>query len=352
MHKFVRNLITEWRRLGLPASDETVVVGVSGGADSVSLLLALAELQKSGKLDLRIVAAHFNHGLRPSDAARDEEFVKGLTSANSIELAIGRGKISKDGNLEQNARIARYSFLRRTAEKLRAHTILTAHTQNDQAETFLINLLRGSGLSGLSGMKPVRPISDQPRDGWNNEIAAEFDSLLPFARPPVLLARPLLTWAKRKDTENFCRENQVAFRYDSMNDDLAFSRVRVRKILIPMLEEFNPKAVETLCQTARLIQLENAAATENPAVSENGYSSDTLELKLLKKLDTGQLYRAIRMWLEQKRGNLRQLDMKHIEAIERLVLSRKSGKVVELPGGETVFKEGGRLVFSKLKVEK
>ena len=351
MHNFVRNLITEWRRLSLPVSDETVIVGVSGGADSVSLLLALAELQRSRKLDLRIIAAHFNHNLRPTDAAKDEEFVKDLASADGIELAIGRGTISKEGNLEQNARFARYSFLRRTAEKLRAHAILTAHTQNDQAETFLINLLRGSGLGGLSGMKAVRPIADQPQDGWNDAIADEFKAFLPFDRPRILLARPLLGWAKRKDTENFCRENQIAFRYDSMNDDLAFSRVRVRKILIPMLEEFNPRAIETLCQTARLIQLETAAAVKNP-VGDNGNSPDTLELKSLKKLDTGQLYRAIRIWLEQKRGNLRQLDMKHIEAIERLVLSRKSGKVVELPGGETVSKEAGRLVFNKLKVEK
>ena len=350
MHKFVRNLITEWRRLDLPVSDSTVVLGVSGGADSVSLLLALSNLIRSKKLDLRLVAAHFNHNLRQLDAAKDEEFVRGLTEANNIELAIGQGEIPKEGNLEQNARIARYAFLRKTAENLRAHAILTAHTQNDQAETFLINLIRGSGLGGLSGMRGVRPIADQPRDGWNDKIAAEFEAFLPFDRPRILLARPLLNWAKRKDTENYCRDNQVAFRYDSMNDDLAFSRVRVRKILIPLLEEFNPKIVESLCQTARIIQLENAAGAA--AEADNGNAPQAMELKSLKKLEKGQLHRAVRRWLEQKRGNLRQLDMKHIEAIERLVMSRKSGKLVELPGGETVSKHEGTLIFKYLKVDK
>ena len=351
MHKFVRNLITEWRRLGLPVSDVTVVLGISGGADSVSLLLALSELVRSKKLNLRLVAAHFNHNLRPNDANKDEEFVKTLTAANEIELAVGHGDVPREGNLEQNARAARYGFLRRTAENLRAHSILTAHTQNDQAETFLINLIRGSGLAGLSAMKPLRGMVDRPRDGWNDQLASELNSYLPFGRPSILLARPLLNWAKRRDTENYCREQQIAFRYDTMNDDLAFSRVRVRKILIPLLEEFNPRIIDTLCQTARLIQLENSA-DGGPRDDASPRSLDALDVQTLKQLETGQLYRTIRVWLEQKRGDLRQLDLKHIEAIERLVKTRKSGKVVELPGGEAVFKQDGRLVFGKLKVEK
>ena len=325
------------------------MIGVSGGADSVSLLLALSDLQGLGKLDLRLVAAHFNHNLRPGDAAKDEEFVKSLTAAKNIELAIGRGKVSSEGNLEQNARNARYAFLRRTAENLRAAAILTAHTQNDQAETFLMNLIRGSGLSGLSGMKPIRPLADRERDGWNDLVASELETFLPFSRSQLLLARPLLSWARRKDTENYCRERQVAFRYDSMNDDLSFSRVRVRKILIPLLEEFNPRIVETLCQTAFLIQLENVIAEDATPDPLNG---DSLDLEVIRKLERGPLYRTIRRWLEQKRGDLRRLDLKHIEAIERLVLSRRSGKVVELPGGETVSKQDGRLIFGNLKVEK
>ena len=112
MHKFVRNLITEWRRLGLPTANGTVVIAVSGGADSVSLLLALCELKKRGKLDLRLVAAHFNHELRASESDADQEFVRELTIKHKIEFATDRaGKLPSEGNLEQNARAARYDFL-------------------------------------------------------------------------------------------------------------------------------------------------------------------------------------------------------------------------------------------------
>ncbi|MGI8640165.1 MAG: tRNA lysidine(34) synthetase TilS, partial [Pyrinomonadaceae bacterium] len=161
MHKFIRNLLTEWRKLGLPFADETFIVAVSGGADSISLLLALHELRNLKKLNLRFVIAHFNHDLRGEESKEDEKFVKKIAGKFNFELACGiqdsKFKIqNQDGNLEQNARNARYKFLTDTAENLHADGILTAHTLNDQAETFLLNLIRGSGLDGLGGMKPIR----------------------------------------------------------------------------------------------------------------------------------------------------------------------------------------------------
>src|SRR5688500_6416836 len=110
MHSFLRNLITEWRRLKLAVAEDTVVVGVSGGADSVSLLLALDYLRLAKKLDLRIVAAHFNHGLRNGESDADEEFVRALTTERKIEFAAKRAAALDKGNLEQNARAARYDF--------------------------------------------------------------------------------------------------------------------------------------------------------------------------------------------------------------------------------------------------
>src|SRR5580765_2910393 len=159
MHGFVRNLITEWRRLELPFIGGAVVIAVSGGADSVSLLLAVDDLVKRKKLGHRVVAAHFNHNLRGSESDADGEFVRQLTTRLGVELAIGHGDLSKTGNLEQNARDARYDFLRQTAANLNAFAVLTGHTINDQAETFLLNLIRGSGPDGLSAMKAVRPLS-------------------------------------------------------------------------------------------------------------------------------------------------------------------------------------------------
>lgn len=341
MNTFVRNFITEWRRLDLPFAGATFVAAVSGGADSVGLLLALKELRTLKKLDLRIVIAHFNHQLRGEESNRDEEFVRHLTTEYGFELAVGRGDVSHEGNLEQNARDARYEFLTHTAENLKAAGILTAHTMNDQAETLLINLIRGSGIDGLAGMKTVRGLKPLAQSEAE-EAPGLFDEGLS-------LIRPLLTWAKRIDTENFCREMGVEYRYDTMNEDLAFKRVRVRKVLLPMLEEINPRIVETLAQTAGLLRLETERKETKLEETKNKKTAEVpdgaLSLKELKLVETVDLYDKLRAWLGERRGNLRRLELKHIEAIERLIHSKKSGKTIELPGGDTVVKRRGMITF-------
>jgi tRNA(Ile)-lysidine synthase len=374
MHKFVRDLITEWRKLGLPFEDETIVVAVSGGADSLSLLLALDDLRKREKFKLRLVAAHFNHKLRGHESDADEEFVKHLAAEKGFELALGHGPIAAKGNVEQNARDARYDFLTRTANNLKAYGVLTAHTINDQAETFLLNLIRGSGIDGLSGMKSIRDLNDAETPGHGDaemrdkEISSATESpFLPFSSNPPLLIRPLLTWARRADTENFCRECGIEYRYDTMNEDLSFKRVRIRKILLPVLTDLNPKIIETLAHTANLM---SQAAPPTPLLPEEGWPKvgvmgaggpeliDTstefsayLAIKDLKTLDKPALYQTLRSWLRTHRGDLRSISLKHIEAIERLILSQKSGRLVELPGG-TVRKHDGRLLFGNIKVDK
>lgn len=331
MHKFIRNLLTEWRKLKMPFENETFIVAVSGGADSVSLLLALHELREAKKLKLNFIAAHFNHDLRGAESRKDAEFVEELAGKLNIEFVSGiqnpQSKIrDQKGNLEQSARNARYDFLSQTAQKFNAFGVLTAHTLNDQAETFLLNLIRGSGIGGLSAMKKIRRLNE------NSEI---------------LLVRPLLSWAKRQDTENFAFEKNIVFQQDEMNEDQKFSRVRVRKTLIPLLAEFNPKIVETVAQTAFLLQEETGHLTFN-----NYQLPENPEIRELKKLSKANLYSALRNWLEIQRGNLRQLDLKHIQSIERLIFSTKSGRKIELPDGEAVIKKQGKLFFEKPKVEK
>jgi len=341
MHKFVRNLLTEWRKLNLPFDDETFVIAVSGGADSVSLAIALKDLKTRKKLNLRFVIAHFNHDLRGEESKQDAIFVKDLAEKLGFEFVGGLSddefQISKKGNLEQNARIARYDFLTETAENLDSYGILTAHTINDQAETFLLNLIRGSGMNGLSGMKPVSS-KFQVSSSKVNE------------KSQILLVRPFLNWAKREDTEIFCHESGIEFRCDAMNEDLNFKRVRVRKVLLPLLKEFNPKIIETLAQTADLLNIESENLTKTKDQTPKT-KNDFLILKDLKTLSKSTLYQVLRDWLETKRGNLRQLELKHIEAIERLAFSRKSGKIVELPNGDSVLKESGKL-FLKLAINR
>jgi tRNA(Ile)-lysidine synthase len=333
MQKFIRNLLTEWRKLELPFSDKTIIVAVSGGADSVSLALALHELKERKKLKLNFVIAHFNHNLRGLESEKDAKFVENLAEKLKFEFALKitnpKSKIqNQKGNLEQNARNARYEFLSEIAQKYDAYAVLTAHTRNDQAETLLLNLIRGSGLLGLSGMADSRfHISD--------------------SKFQIRLIRPLLNWARREETEKFCLENGVEFCQDAMNDDLKFSRVRIRKEIIPLLKKINPKIIETLSQAANLLR-EEAEELEkiSPILSEH------LSQNELKNLSKAMRLRVLRNWLKNRRGNLRGLDLKHLEAIERLILSRKSGKEVELPGGEKVIKKQGKLFFEKTRVEK
>lgn len=341
MHKFTRSLITEWRRLNLPAADETFVAAISGGADSLSLLLALNDLKKRKKLDIRVVVAHFNHRLRGDASDTDEDFVRSITERFGLELAAetwNRENTDKGGNLEQEARTARYAFLSRIAANVDAYGVLTAHTVNDQAETVLMNFIRGSGVDGLSGMEPIRSLEQGPSSRTDEPALFE---------ESVLLIRPLLSWAKRIDTEAFCRESDIEYRYDTMNEDVAFTRVRVRKVLLPLLKEFNPNIIETLSKTAGLMRDLQASAR-----SGNGFAvTDELSLSELKLLSKHELYSVLREWLAHHRGNLRLLELKHTEAIERLIHSRKSGRTIELPAGQTVTRRSGKLVFGLIKVD-
>jgi len=367
MNDFVRNLLTEWRKLGLASADDTFVVAVSGGADSLALALALDDLKKRKKLNLRFVLAHFNHNLRGAESDADEKFVRDLAVRYDFELAIGHGEISKKGNLEQSARLARYDFLTGVAENLHARGVLTAHTINDQAETFLLNLIRGSGIEGLSGMKPVRILNAELKENAergtrNAEFESEdrnpkgedlsSDSAFGVPRSAILLIRPLLNWAKRSDTEKYCHDGGIEFRYDSMNEDLAFKRVRVRRVLLPLLQDLNPKIIERLAATAALLRDEHEELEKLSSRPSGEANNDELKIAVLKNLSPAARRRVLRAWLAARRGDLRQLDLKHLEAVERLIFSRKSGRFAELPRGETVVKSGGTLVFKERKVVK
>ncbi len=332
MHKFVRNLVTEWRRLGLPFEGETLVVAVSGGADSVSLLLALDDLAKRKKLGHRIVIAHFDHGIRGSESAADAEFVRNLAEDLELEYIVEKGKLRSSGNLEQSARNARYAFLKKIAERHSAFAILTAHTMNDQAETFLMNLIRGSGPDGLRAMAAVRNIEGSS----------------------VKLIRPLLRWCKREETEAYCREAGIEYRHDVMNDDPRFTRVRIRKEVLPLLSTLNPKIIDTLARTADHFQMEPSAVASNPpptVETVNVAASESMAIKELLALDENARLASIHGWLGQHRGNTRGLTLKHILAVADLLVSRKSGRTVELPGRTAVVKRGGRLYYSNIKVE-
>lgn len=337
MQNFTRNLLTEWRKLKLPFSTQNIIIAVSGGADSIALAFALSDLHKKNKLENRFFIAHFNHKIRDEESEKDANFVKGFAEKINFKLILGtpnENEIDKSKNIEQSARNARYKFLHKVANETKSKIILTAHTINDQAETFLLNLIRGSGIEGLSSMKSVRKLNDQGE---------------------VKLVRPLLSWAKRSDTENFVIKNKINFRQDSMNDDLNFKRVQIRKDLISQLKKYNPNIIETLANTSNNLRKDNELIDElltKDKEFQKLSTATTLPIKELQSLSSPKLYKLLRKWLAQKRGDLRNLEQKHFSAINNLIHSRKSGKIVELPNFEKVIKEKGKLIFQEIEVEK
>jgi tRNA(Ile)-lysidine synthase len=343
LSRFARRLLAEWKRLELPASGAPVVVAVSGGADSVALLLALDELRRAGRLSVSPVVAHLDHGLRAS-SSEDAAWVAELARRSGYEFEQERARLKAGAgyapdNLEQAARQARYEFLARVCARHEAQVVLTAHTMDDQAETVLLRLLRGSGAEGLGGMEPVRLLSEG-------------------AAP--LLARPLLNWARRAETVEYCRGREVEFRRDEMNEDESFARVRVRKRLLPLMLEFNARAVEGLMRTSQLLR-EDARVLNRLAKNlleeareETSASKDLqggLSVQILKGAPEGLRRRALRLWLVEARGSLRRLEMVHLLAVERLLSGERGGRRAELPGGAYVERRRGRLLFRAKRVE-
>jgi tRNA(Ile)-lysidine synthase len=347
---FAANLLQEWRRLELPVSGATILVAVSGGADSSALLLALDELIKQQKLRITPVVAHLDHGLR-KESRKDATWVSNLGKSLGYEVRTARANLKirlkddpktgaekSESNLEQAARNARYKFLHQASKKKGSNFVLTAHTLDDQAETILMRLLRGSSAEGLSGTSAVRPI---------------------VVGSNVKLVRPLISWARRSETENYCARRQIDFRVDEMNNDESFSRVRVRKQLLPLMKSFNNRIVEALNRTASLLsedaealsqaarQLLELASQGSPRDSETNLP--TLSVDVLSQSPAAVRRRALREWISRSRGDLRRIEMIHLVAVERLLKGERGGRVAELPGGMKVTRRRGMLELSGKK---
>jgi tRNA(Ile)-lysidine synthase len=356
---FGRQLLDAWRDLQLPLSDATVVVAVSGGADSTALLLALDELIAGRELHAKLIVAHLDHALRPQSKA-DAEWVAKLVRGLGHEFAGSRVDVAKEArttrdNLEQTARRIRYGFFLAVARRTNAQLILTAHTMDDQAETILLRLLRGSGAEGLTGIDPVRPLVTQTptRRGLRRERHTQPPTQTDRTAPDLLLARPLLTWARRTETEDYCRQQKVTYRSDAMNEDVQFARVRVRKQLLPLMASFNPKVVEALARTAELLRDDLAVLNQQAALLLLAAAADNksetnmspLSVSVLADAPASVRRRALRQWISRGRGDLRRIELLHILGIEKLLVGHKGRRVAELPGGDRVVLKEKRLEF-------
>jgi tRNA(Ile)-lysidine synthase len=325
MTEFEKKLRATLRRFGIGAQD-SVVAAVSGGADSVALLDALVRFQKSKGLPGSITVAHLNHQLRGEESDEDEAFVRNLAGRLKLPVFIEKFAVAERArvekrNLEAVAREIRYEFLLKSAEESRSGFVFTAHTLDDQAETILMRLIRGSGSEGLRGVHQILALNES-----------------------VKLVRPMLQITRAEVIEH-CNHYGLAFRSDSSNFSTDFTRNRIRLELLPMLETFNPRVKQSLARASESLARDEdylrAAAAEVLARSREG---SRLKVKALQGISTAIRRRALRLWLRDERGDLRRIDASHIAAIERLI-GGPSGRRVELPEGGFIAREFDYLSF-------
>ena len=289
----LNNLRAFNRKYNLISPGDTIVCAVSGGADSMALLWAMYLLKEEWRLDLS--AAHFNHHLRGAESDRDEAFVREFCAGYGIPLHVGSSEV-KPGRkgLEAAAREARYAFLRSLPGK-----IATAHTADDNAETVLLHLVRGTGLKGLGGIMPK-----------NGNVI-----------------RPMLS-VTRAQVEELLEEYAVDYISDSSNETDAFLRNRLRHHVMPLLTQENPRIAENLSAMAlRLRQ-------DEEALSQIARQHAPIRVEDLRKQPTAIRARALEAFL--KESGVKEPEGSHIALAEALVFTDKPSAAAQFPGGITI----------------
>lgn len=296
-----------------------LVLAVSGGQDSLAMLYSFAEVQ--GEFGLRLHGAHVDHGLRVNASRHDANFVTETfrnlgISYTSESIDVKAFQREHRLSLEEAARNVRYSFLAKVAQNISADAVVVAHTLDDQAETILMHIIRGSGLTGLRGMQLI--------------------SSNTFEGESVTLVRPLLS-VSRKDTAEYCFKRGLRPRLDESNLSAKFHRNRIRMDLMPKLEVYNP-AIRTA-----LVRLSRSAAMEleyldvgvddvwEDAVSVR-HRYLTLETNIVKRLPVALQSHLLRRALDKLKGNTVNIEHTHIQAMESLIHG-PAGRSLDLPEG-------------------
>lgn len=305
----------------LLSSGDAVLVSFSGGPDSVALTEVLCAIRERFNLDIALF--HLNHGLRGKEAERDEQFCRTFAEWKGLPIFVERREVKivqleKKLSLEEAARNVRYTILREVARKWGASKIALGHTLDDQVETILMNLIRGTGLRGLAGMRAQSDIFIRP--------------LLPFSKKEIL---------------NFLQGKGLSFVEDSSNQDVSLLRNRVRLVLIPILEEFNPHLKESLFRLSLNIQEEMTRGRGSPHFPwENEKDVSRIPIDFFFTLSREKQLLAVRSFVEKVRGNLWDMSREHLKAVAHLV-NKKRGETV-LPGKLRAWVEEGYLYISPL----
>jgi len=311
-----------------------IVIGVSGGPDSVCLLDALYKLKE--KYDLQIIVAHVNYGLRGKDSDSDEKSVKKLAEKYSLPIEIlsfTKYEKSEIRNTisEEKLRKIRYAFFEKVSKKNKADAIAVGHNLNDQAETVLMRILRGTGLRGLGAIRFAtrRDPTAQPKRNADGP----------------LLVRPLLN-IPRKEIIAYLRSNKIPYRTDKSNLSADFTRNKIRNKLLPQLEkEFNPNIQETLYKFSA------STADDYDFIARFAKvwlaANKALKVSSLNDLHSSIRREVLRQAIEKHSPNLREIESAHIEEILKILKSNKSKRQQIAFKGLKIERIGDNLVIEK-----
>lgn len=293
------------RRYEMISPGDRVICAVSGGADSMALLWAMYLLKE--KLQIRLSVAHYNHGLRGAESDRDEEFVRQFCEGYGIDCCVGKGVVvaGKKG-LEAAARQARYDFFATLDGR-----IATAHTADDNAETVLMHLVRGTGLKGLGGICPVR------------------DELI----------RPMLT-VTRQEVLDFLSQYHIPYVTDSSNETDAFLRNRLRHHVMPLLKAENPRLAQNLSAMAMELRQDETALSAYAA-------EETLTVENLRQMNPAVRSRKLAAFLEQ--AGVIEPERQHILLAENLVFSDNPSAWADFPGGVRIRRKYDQLTADDVR---
>lgn len=311
--------IAALRRKLSPVPNGRYLLGLSGGADSVALLLMLLPAVRENLISLE--AVHVNHGLRGSESDDDERFCTALCRKESVPLYTCRADLSGKRD-EASAREARYAIFRKRYEEYNADALILAHQADDQAETFLMRLLRGAGPDGLSCMKEDETVGS------------------------IRILRPMLA-IKREEIRSALSAEGIPWREDTSNHDLSYLRNRIRDELVPALIRISPTAVDKICSTAAMTGEDNrtlnAQATNILKAVTDGW---VLDAKALARETTALRRRVLRLWWNQQAPDMKEhaLSSSQTGALDKL-LDIPRGKII-LPGGMNAIRTG-RFLFLK-----
>jgi len=337
VESFVRELRASIERHGLFAPGDLVVVGVSGGADSMGLLHGLLRLGKSPDWPIRLHVAHLHHGIRGAEADADERFVREQAEALGLPCSAGRADVPAEArrrkvSIEEAARDCRYAFFQRVCLQTGSRVLAVAHHADDNAETIVQRFFRGTGLHGLAGIRPSRPL-------WPGS--------------DIRLVRPML-YMRRIRVREFLAKAGIPFRHDSTNDVLTATRNRIRHEILPLVERrLNPQAIDAMLrlseQAAGLDEYlrETAARLLETILVDRGEREIVLDAAALKKKRRLLQTEVVRLALLGLGAGEGDLNARHLTAVVDLAAQPASGKSVDLPGGLRAEKSYTKLILRR-----